>query len=307
MIKIPIAISKNTGRLVNVIDVPNGLECNCYCAQCEESLIAVNREIKQKAHFRHKNNSHCEFNKNFESYLHWLVKEVFKNINNVSLPPIKSTDIKNDYGLDLRKNISKYLIKNRLPDLINIPFDEIENYPILMTEYLLLQKSTKIQISSCLTEKAYQSKFGDIKVDIVVFVENKELFIEPFYTHQIDDVKLQKIADLNISTISINLLKFIEDNDYLFTIQDFTNFLIDDLSSKKWEYIRDSKVKSLINNLFTNVWPQQVENIKALIKNNEAVDAKISENNMKIDFLVKENSKLRKQIKSININDLFGI
>lgn len=115
---IPIALNKENGKLVNVKDVPNGLGCNCYCAKCKENLIAVNKEIKQKAHFRHTDNSNCEFNNNYESYIHWLTKEIFKNINSISLPQIKSSDIRFDSirFQELNKKIFNFLKTNGLHD-----------------------------------------------------------------------------------------------------------------------------------------------------------------------------------------------
>lgn len=54
---IPIAVNRLTHELVNAKDVPNGLNCDCFCTMCKENLIAVNQEIKQRAHFRHSKNS----------------------------------------------------------------------------------------------------------------------------------------------------------------------------------------------------------------------------------------------------------
>jgi hypothetical protein len=306
-IRIPIALSKETNKLVNVKDVPNGSDCNCYCGNCNEDLVAVNREIKQKAHFRHGNDSNCEFSKNYESYIHWLAKEVFKNINAISLPQIKSSDLKYDARKDFYQKVSDYLNDNGILTLINKDhLDEMEVHPLLSPGNILLQNVRTIKIDKCLSEKVYKSKYGDIKVDTVLFSGNNKLFIEPFYTCKIDDIKLRKVADINTSTISINLSEFINSHQYLFTIEEFTSFLTTDLISKKWEFIRFSKVQNLIDNLFNNIFSNRIEGLKTTLKSNEAINNTIYENVAKINSLYAENEKLSKGLKTININELFG-
>jgi competence CoiA-like predicted nuclease len=284
-LKIPIALSYKTNSIINVKDVKNGLECNCYCPNCHESLVAVNQEIKQKAHFRHKSNSSCEFNNNFESYIHWLAKETFKNIGKITVPAIKSSNLKYPNRLFLQKEISNYLQKNSLPNFVNMNFEDSENYHKLYNGEILLQKATQVNISNCIIEKVFHKSHEDIRVDIVALVQSNELFIEPFFSHRIDDSKLKVIESLDVSCISINLINFVNRHKYIFSIEEFEDFLINDLESKKWEHVRKSKTKSLINNLSMNIWPKRLSNIMELIKNNDMIDQLISKNNQQISFL----------------------
>ena len=85
-IKYPIAVSKSTGTLIDAADAENGLSCNCYCKLCDEDMIAVNMGKKQRAHFRHDKNSNCTAT--YETYIHWLTKEIFKTIKQITLPEI---------------------------------------------------------------------------------------------------------------------------------------------------------------------------------------------------------------------------
>lgn len=303
MILTPIAIEKSTHKLVNVKDVSNGLQCNCYCDRCKEDLIAVNREIKQKAHFRHTPNSDCEFNKNYESYIHWLTKEVFKKLCSIYLPQIRSMDLKSNYSAILNQKILAFFDKNGLDDLKKF-FNDDRN--IFYHRTILLQEPLKIQIDKCFTEKEEKSKFGNIRPDILIICENQKLFVEPFFTHEIDEGKLVKIRALDVSTISINLRDFIVNNEYLFTIDEFTDFLISDMKSKKWEYIRNSKIEKLILNLFSKVWPKHIEEIKIILKHNMIISRKIDENDAKIRSLHIENSELEKQMQVVTFDKLLG-
>lgn len=303
MIKISIAKERNTHKLVNAKDVPNGLECNCYCDKCKENLVAVNREIKQKAHFRHTPNSECEFNKNYESYIHWLSKELIKDLDSICLPQIRSMDLMSNSGAILEQRIFTFLDQNGLEDLRNNFFNDEQN--IFYHRTILLQEPSKIKIDKCLIEKEEKSKLGKIRVDIILLCQNQKLFIEPFFTHQIDEEKRAKVRALNVSTLSINLRSFILGNEYLFTIEEFKYFLIHDLESKKWQYIRDSKVERLILNLLSNIWPKSIQEIKEVLKQNDLIASTIADNNMKIKNLSNENLELVKQLEVINLNNLF--
>lgn len=63
----------NDGRFVNVDDVKTGLDCNCVCPACIESLIAKNRGLARVHLFAHKSGSECALA--YESMLHLLAKE----------------------------------------------------------------------------------------------------------------------------------------------------------------------------------------------------------------------------------------
>ena len=72
----PYAIEKDSNKIVSPFEVKNGKQCNCVCFQCKQNMIAINNpENKQKPHFRHDVDSNC--NVNFETYIHWVTKEIF--------------------------------------------------------------------------------------------------------------------------------------------------------------------------------------------------------------------------------------
>lgn len=305
-LRLPIAISNSTNELVNAKDVPNGLDCNCSCAMCGERLIAVNKEIKQRAHFRHKKDSLCELNGKYESYIHWLTKEVFKTINTISLPAIYSNHLRFEDRKSVHERASIQVEFDNDQGKKAITFDEIDDFVVYNPRNLLLQKISTIEIQSCKIEKTYQSRHGEIRVDIVASSYGSDLFIEPYYLNKIDDNKLLKISNINTSTISINLLNFVDKHKFLFTVEEFKQFLMNDIRSKEWVFIRDSKVKSLIESFFKKAWPSQQQEIKRIIKNNRLLEDKILNNNTMIDQLMQENAKLQSRIKEIDIDDSFN-
>lgn len=75
-------------------------------------------------------------------------------------------------------------------------------------------------------------RYNDIIPDIVLVSSGKELFVEIFVTHKIDDEKLRKIEKANISTIEIDLSN--QDKDI--TEEDLSEILLNNTELKKWKY-----------------------------------------------------------------------
>lgn len=287
-IKIPIALSKATNKLVNVKDVPNGLACNCYCASCKTDLIAVNMEVKQKAHFRHSSDSNCEHNNYYESYIHWLTKEVFKEIDKVQLPPIRVLNLRegSDSYVKFMTEIKTFFEANNLKS-------ESANYGAFYN--IMLQQKSEIGIKNVKTEESFQSQYGNIIVDIVVTIEKQHLFIEPFFTSKIDDFKFKKLVNLNVSVISIDLMNYVKGNKFLFTIEDFRNFLVNDMDSKCWEYVRRERVEALTR-MFFNKLDKVIKEHKTVIQKNKDSTKAIEEMKKRKIELMKEIYKIDKEI-----------
>lgn len=284
--EMPIAINRNTNKIVHVNDVDGGIKCNCYCPICNEDLIAINKEENiQRPHFRHNKNANCS--SNGESYIHWLTKEVFKDINQIFLPPITYSDFEinlkanNNFRNKLKKYFEK---KDLLPE-----FDRL-----IFTNFQLQSKST-IEINGCESEVHRKSNFGDIDVDVVLKVCDMEIFIEPYFTNKIDENKRKKIFDLDISTISINLISFVRINGWFFTIDDFKNFLINDIKNKKWEYIRTQKIDNL-SEKFIKMLDKEVKEHEIKIPRNKETKRIIKEKRIKYEQLLNDFNELKREI-----------
>lgn len=87
--KLTYALHKN--QLVNISQVINGLDCNCFCPnpKCNSRLIARKGEFK-KHHFAHYETEECTGS--FESVLHLLAKEIIKNEKRIVIPEVKFHD-----------------------------------------------------------------------------------------------------------------------------------------------------------------------------------------------------------------------
>ena len=279
----------------------NGKDCNCYCFCCKQDLIAVNQEIKQKAHFRHSPEADCAFRNNFESYIHWLAKEVFKEIEYINLPPISFSALQfapgyhNNLIAELKKRLAKVGI-----------LDKFQNTNLnLYNTVLQIPKSVKIE--SCEIEKTFTSTLGDIRVDIVLSIAGNPLFIEPFFTNSIDNEKFNKIRALDISTISINLLEFVRKNESSFTISEFKNFLSSSVSHKKWVYVRNKKAEYLSTSLFNENFDKKLIELTNTINKDRAIEEDILKQKEIADKAHVEIIKLTDSLKKVDVLDAFNL
>lgn len=101
-------------------------------------------------------------------------------------------------------------------------------FPDSHKEKELISEAKEIYIESVDLEKRY----NNIIPDVVVYAGGKKFFIEICVTHPIDDQKLEKIRDANISAMEIDLSK----KDKMMTVQELTEVLMNDVDEKSWKY-----------------------------------------------------------------------
>jgi len=222
-LKFPIALEKITHELKDAIDVNTGLNCNCYCLMCDSNMVAVNAGTKQRPHFRHEVNSDCSGT--YETYIHWLAKELFKEIKTLSLPDISFTQLDVDFR---RKLFDLY-------DEFTLPIQ----FRTQLTEYLIRIINSKIKninVDSVDIEKEFLSKSGNVRIDIVVNFGSNKLFIEPYFSNPISHDKLKILKEIDVSTISISLKEFINKKSHIFSKKDLKVFLFHNTMSKIWEH-----------------------------------------------------------------------
>ncbi|MBR6385759.1 MAG: hypothetical protein IKS03_06550 [Ruminococcus sp.] len=155
----------------------------------------------------------------YETSLHLLAKEILSETGEILLPPIKLIDECNATNACL---IGKHRIK---------------------------------KIDNVYTEK----RTGDIIPDLILEKGKRELIVEIYVTHKVDDAKLQKIKDLGISAIEIDLSK----TDKSISKQQLKDLLLNNVENKRWLYnskaakkfaeiCEDSEKKPVISRGFAN-------------------------------------------------------
>ena len=269
--------------LIHISEVLSGYDC--YCFHCKEKMVAVNRERnKIIPHFRHKPGSNCDVS--LETYLHWLAKEVLsKHLDSIELPEINS----------------KYLFEDEQSKMLEILFEKYEVPKEFQRKFFyghILQPITKIELTNHSIEKTFKSIQGKIKVDFVIENDLSPLFIEPFFSNPIDDDKLRKIEQLDISTISIDLRPFGGDKGYDFTLPKFRKY-ISDPQSKSWKYLRNSKRQRLLKK-YRNSIEEDIANHTNTFNDYHNVSKEITELQKSMEPILNKLSEIRRNINNKN-------
>lgn len=293
-----IAISRETNKLVNIGDTDNGKRCNCYCGECEEDLIAVNNAKNViKPHFRHAADSKCPSNSKYESYIHWVTKELFKEIKEIRIPAITSTI--NTIETEFNKKVADYLksrgVKPSSPVSTKFSFSDIE-----------LKPERKIQVEELMKEEFYKTPKGDIKVDIVIKLSNRKLYVEPFFTSKIDNVKLEKIRSLDVSTISIDLMSFVKKQTHYFTIEKLKEYLVNDVVGKNWVYVSFKVVEDSMAYFIKNKLDSCIEEYFENNNHNNKIKDDIENKESEIVKLRCEIEVLQKELKEGDIEKILA-
>ena len=74
-----------------------------------------------------------------------------------------------------------------------------------------------------------EQRFQDVIPDVVIYAGGKQLFLEVYVTHAIDDIKLAKLKKSNISTIEIDLSR----KDHSISPKELQSILLNNSEEKK--------------------------------------------------------------------------
>ena len=167
MKSIPIVFALKEGKVVQIEDVESGLNCNCYCADCNSRLVAHKGEKKMQ-HFKHYDK--VEKESCFETAIHLASKKLFTENKTVLLPNLKVFIGEIGYSTTIFKE-RKFNIKNIY---VEKPINDFK--PDIYAEIIIERKQIIIP-----------------------------LIIEIAVTHFVDTEKKEKIEKSGISAIEISL------------------------------------------------------------------------------------------------------
>ncbi|MEZ9370840.1 competence protein CoiA family protein [Shewanella sp. 10N.286.51.B2] len=159
----------SSGRMKHIGDVPNGLSCECYCVDCNETLVAKNGGRKDRLkHFAHRANSACEG----ESALHFAAKQMIVEFR--------------EEGLFLPKiqHLVSYV------DPLGCTY-----------EYLIDRQLNKLSAYSAKLEQ----RIGNIVTDALIEHGGERLAVEIFYRHQKSEQDKTKFKISQLSGIEIDI------------------------------------------------------------------------------------------------------
>ena len=173
-IKYPIAFHKQSEKLIDISDVNDNNKTDLICLECQENFVAVQNH--PTPHFKHKPNSKCKGK--IESYIHWVTKEIFKEINEIELPEIFKDNLTNNQKDKLDNQVNN-LIKKNVPE--NFHFRFRKNLKKKISE------SGIFQIEKIETEKEYKTSYFHksiqvIRISLILGILLYSIFGFLFYT-----------------------------------------------------------------------------------------------------------------------------
>lgn len=133
--------------------------------------------------------------------------------------PVKAAHFKHYQGSDCGKGVetalhhmAKGILENRQEIALPIPPDPTKLWPI---EKVSLEK-----------------RLGDIIPDVIVYIKGQPILIEIVVTHGIDAEKMEKIKDLGISTLVIDL----SDEERTLSKDELASIVVEGTEKKRWVF-----------------------------------------------------------------------
>lgn len=215
-------------KLIHINDAQQGRECNCICPNCGANLVAKKGKINEH-HFAHESKE-CDITIAQETVLHLMAKDIFSEAKTIKLPKV------------ILEDKFAFLDKNK--------------YKSITDDIYLQKKVEKYKDSTKVIDSVILEKYIDnIKPDILIEINGKKLIVEIAVTHFIDNKKKEKIINMGIPTIEIDLSSYKNKINSL-TKDDLSQILIKDDKYKKWIY-----------------YDNYVEDINTVVtKNNKTID-----------------------------------
>ena len=153
-------------KLTHISDVESGLKCGCICPSCKGKLVARKGKIKIH-HFAHLDK---DCGKAGETILHLRCKDIIQETKTFMLP------------------------------IVNAPwfYDNVYSYGIHGFRY---SNAMLLKVENVYAEK----KIKNFIPDLILEVKGKKLLVEIVVTSDISEEKLEKIKNLGIATVKVNL------------------------------------------------------------------------------------------------------
>lgn len=162
------------GKIVNIKEVENGIKCNCFCPSCEQPLIAFNNPNNKNAHhFQHQSLSRCQ--NYYETMIHYWAKEIINELGELIVP---------HHSFEMSSYARSYTYY-RFSE--NHPFENIT--------------PKKVVFDKIYVEKQHES----VRPDLICVVKDKQIHVEIAVTHFIDENKVIKIKELDVTSLEIDL------------------------------------------------------------------------------------------------------
>ena len=269
MQNIKIEYGLKNDKLVSIFELSEkerGLKCNCVCPNCKGALVA--RLGEQNAHHFAHFHEECDILAIQETTLHIMAKEIIEKYKLVMFPPLYIS----------------------FPDT-NL-YKSLNNEQRTLYNQQIKESFLAIDSQSVLFDTVYlEKKLSKITPDVIATVNGKQCFIEIAVSHFIDREKEEKIKQLKMPTIEIDLSCFLHDQIDKHKIKDI---ILNSAMQKKWIFNPKQTAKQLEAEIFYTT------KIADLFKKRYETEQTFQKDNFKQKNRHKDNENL----KTANHNEL---
>jgi len=256
-VKLPFGLKD--GKLIHISNVPSGLACECICASCHAPLVA--KKGQKNAHcFAHYKADECAHA--VETALHYAAKQVLEESAQITLPEL--------------------LISEQVSG-------EICGQSISKSGSLKACNKHTVIIEDIKLEQS----LGRIIPDVMAFINGAWFLIEIAVTHFVDETKEQKLQDLKIPCIEIDLSTVDRDAD----LDDIRKEVVDSVSNKKWLFHPATEVIRV--NLRSSLELELQEELNQIFEKEQ--ESKRIKNELHQQRIAREKAILEKIRPSINL------
>lgn len=200
----PLIARHASGRMIDIAEAQNGLNCNCNCLSCGDRLVAKQGKIKNW-HFAHESGAVCAGG--LESALHKAAKQIIQDEQLlyvdahdpiIAIQPsfydlLYSTNI---YLNGIGRNKSDASLYNKFA-----PKELVDR--VLQTKFIC--SISQLKLTNVVSE--VKARNSNIVPDITCTLDNKTFYIEIVVTHECDEAKIEQLKNLKIPTIQIDISK----------------------------------------------------------------------------------------------------
>jgi hypothetical protein len=217
----------SSGRMIDIGEARNGLDCDCICSCCKERLVARQGESNDWS-FAHESGANCAGA--LESALHKAAKQIIEDERKLYVGAYDAIEnVAPNFYRWLAYANSKYgtpsntQLVNKISNLYHYANRELVD-KVISTQVLC---NTPILIfSDVVSEKGAE---GSSKVpDLTCIYNGQPYYVEIFVTNKCDNEKILKLTQLNVPTIEVDLSALKRIN---FTMADLRNVLIENGTS----------------------------------------------------------------------------
>ncbi|MBQ3325273.1 MAG: hypothetical protein IJG81_10590 [Muribaculaceae bacterium] len=191
------------GKWVHVDDVPNGVDCNCYCPNCHEPLIARHGKVNEHGFAHHSKIRGANLRICYMVTMYKLAEHIIQTIKRIHTPSYYDIFKERDIEFIDVKIDSHYEREDKQPDVIGIAKDGKQYLIEFVFKYKVQhKKSLDYKNLNCLEIDLSNQTIETLETFLISTAKDRKWLNNETYFNQIEAV--YRKADRPIRVVSEN-------------------------------------------------------------------------------------------------------